>query len=123
MNGKNKCKILKEIRQRIATENDIPFVTAECKYQGSCTGTCPRCEAELAYLEQELLKRQKAGKRIVIAGVAVTALLLGMKGCSTLKDAVEDFIDDNMTQGMVAEQPLTYAPGSQIEPLEEADTL
>lgn len=123
MNGKNKCKILKEIRQRIATENDIPFVTAECKYQGSCTGTCPRCEAELAYLEQELLKRQKAGKRIVIAGVAVAALLLGMKGCGTLKDAVEDFVDDNVTQGMVAEQPLTNAAGSQIEPLEEAETL
>ena len=47
MSGKNKCKILKEIRQKIADENDIPFVTAECQFQGECSGTCPKCEAEL----------------------------------------------------------------------------
>ena len=47
MRGRQKCKILKEIRQRIADENDIPYVTRECSYQGECTGTCPRCESEL----------------------------------------------------------------------------
>ena len=45
MRGKDKCKILKEIRQRIADENDIPYVTRECSYQGECTGTCPRRKA------------------------------------------------------------------------------
>ena len=34
MRGKNKCKLLKQIRQRIADENDIPFVTQECGYRG-----------------------------------------------------------------------------------------
>ena len=29
MLGKAKCKILKEIRQKIADENDIPYVTRE----------------------------------------------------------------------------------------------
>ena len=29
MKGTNKCKILKEIRQKIADENDIPLVTRE----------------------------------------------------------------------------------------------
>ena len=47
MRGKQKCKILKEIRQRIADENDIPFVTRECSFQGECTGTCPRCESDI----------------------------------------------------------------------------
>ncbi len=54
MLGRAKCKILKEIRQTIADENDIPYVTRECTYQGDCSGTCPKCESELRYLEQEL---------------------------------------------------------------------
>lgn len=73
MLGRAKCKILKEIRQTIADENDIPYVTRECTYQGDCSGTCPKCESELRYLEQELEKRQLLGKR-----VAVTALCSGM---------------------------------------------
>ena len=47
MLGKQKCRILKQIRQRIADENDIPYVTRECTFQGECRGTCPRCESEL----------------------------------------------------------------------------
>ena len=77
MKGKEKCKILKEIRQRIATENDIPFVTSECKHQGDCRGTCPKCEAELQYLENELAKRQRLGKRIAVAGLVATFTLAG----------------------------------------------
>ncbi len=75
MNGKSKCKILKGIRKQIADENDIAFVTSECKYQGDCTGTCPKCEAELQYLESELRKRQNAGKAIAVAGIAATMLV------------------------------------------------
>lgn len=80
MNGKNKCKILKDIRRQIAQDNDIEFVTSECKYQGDCTGTCPKCEAELRYLEQELAKRQAAGKAIAVAGISA-ALVVGAAGC------------------------------------------
>ena len=40
--GKRTCKILKEIRAQIAAENDIAFVTSECKHQGDCAGTCPK---------------------------------------------------------------------------------
>ena len=61
MRGKQKCRILKDIRRRIAEENDIPFVTRECGFQGECRGTCPRCESELRYLEQQLERR--AGDR------------------------------------------------------------
>ncbi len=73
MLGRAKCKILKEIRQTIADENDIPYVTRECTYRGDCSGTCPKCESELRYLEQELEKRQRLGR-----GVAVTALCSGL---------------------------------------------
>ena len=84
MDGKNKCKILKEIRKKIADENDIPFVTEECKYKGECKGTCPKCEAELVYLELELQKRRQVGKRIAVAGVATAAVLLSAQACSAI---------------------------------------
>jgi len=80
MTGKSKCKILKEIRQQIARDNDIELVTSECKYQGDCTGTCPKCEAELRYLENELAKRQQMGKAVAVAGIAAT-FVLGAAGC------------------------------------------
>lgn len=102
MTGKNKCKILKEIRQKIAQENDIPYVTAECKYQGSCKGTCPRCEQELAYLEQELLKRKKMGKRIAVAGLAAASLLVAAKGCDIVCEELTEWVESQTTQGMVS---------------------
>ena len=81
MKGKNKCKLLKEIRQKIADENDIPYVTRECSYQGDCTGTCPKCEAELRYLEQELEKRRRLGKTVAVAAVAA-GLSLSLAACT-----------------------------------------
>lgn len=101
MNGKNKCKILKEIRQQIADANDISLVTAECKYQGNCKGTCPKCEEELAYLERELKKRQQTGKRIAIAGLAAASLLLAVKGCDIVGEKIEEALEDVGTGGAV----------------------
>ena len=69
--GKQTCKILKEIRKQIAEKNDITFVTKECRHKGDCAGTCPACEAEVRYLEQELRKRQLLGKTAIVAGLSV----------------------------------------------------
>ncbi len=80
MNGKSKCKILKEIRKQIAAENDIAYVTSECKYKGDCSGTCPKCEAEVRYLEDQLCQRQQTGKTVAVAGIAA-ALLVTASGC------------------------------------------
>ncbi len=81
MLGKAKCKILKEIRQKIADENDIPYVTRECSYQGDCSGTCPRCESELRYLERELKARQRIGKQVAVTALC-TGISLGAAGCT-----------------------------------------
>ena len=79
--GKQTCKILKEIRKQIAAENDIELITSECTYKGDCDGTCPKCEAEVRYLERELEKRQRLGKAAVFAGMtlgtAITAASCG----------------------------------------------
>ena len=69
--GKNICNQLKEVRKRIAEENVIPLEVEECTYKGECRGTCPRCEAEVRYLENALADRQKRGKAIKVAGVAM----------------------------------------------------
>jgi len=81
MSGKQKCRILKEIRQRIAEENDIPYVTRECHFQGECRGTCPRCESELRYLEEQLALRASLGKRVAVAALCA-GMALSAAGCS-----------------------------------------
>lgn len=80
MKGKEKCKALKELRQKIAEENDIEYAVSECTHQGNCKGTCPKCEAELRYLERELERRTRLGKTVVLAGLS--ACLAGVvAGC------------------------------------------
>ena len=81
--GKQTCKILKEIRKQIAAENDIHLVIEECTYQGDCKGTCPKCEAEVRYLERELEKRQRMGKAAIFAGMSLTTALTAA-GCGPL---------------------------------------
>ena len=76
--GKNICNELKAVRRRIADENGIPLDVKECTYHGPCAGTCPRCEAEVQYLESELEKRIRLGRVATVAGVA-----LGLASCGT----------------------------------------
>lgn len=76
--GKNVCNELKKMRRRIAEENEIPFEIKECTYHGPCRGTCPRCEAEVRYLERELENRIRLGRVATVAGVS-----LGLASCGT----------------------------------------
>ena len=68
--GKSTCKVLKEIRQKIANENGIRYVPKECHYKGECKGTCPACEAEVRYLEEELKRKRRNGFAIKLGGIA-----------------------------------------------------
>jgi len=97
MKGKERCKILREIRQKIATDNNISLITNECSYKGECKGTCPKCEAEVRYLERELERRRRMGQFITIAGLAVGSAL-GLASC-----------DDSATEGDVAPMPSYYS--------------
>ena len=78
--GKQTCKILKEIRRQIAEANGIEFITSECRYKRDCLGTCPKCEAEVRYLEQQLRAHQHMGKAVTLAGISAGMIL--MSGCS-----------------------------------------
>ena len=83
--GKNICKQLMEVRRRIAKENDIPLEIKECTYKGECRGTCPRCEAEVRYLEKSLAERISLGKVATVAGLA---LGLAAPGAAVAQDTL-----------------------------------
>ena len=74
--GKNTCKILKEIRRQIAEANDISYVVSECKFKGECSGSCPKCEAEIEYLEQQLNERRLSGKIVRLVGISASVIAM-----------------------------------------------
>ncbi len=92
--GKQTCKILKEIRRQIAEANGIEFATSECRYKGDCLGTCPKCEAEVRYLEQQLRTRSLAGKAVALAGISAASLAMLMPMTSEAQTPTErqDFL-------------------------------
>lgn len=98
MKGKEKCSALKEIRRQIAEKNDIPYAVSQCRHQGDCKGTCPKCEAELRYLEQELAVRKNLGKAVAIAGISMGA-------CSSLTACAPIEAAQNVTISSPIEMP------------------
>ena len=72
--GKSTCKVLKEVRRKVADANGIPLQERECTHTGDCAGTCPYCESEVRYLERELSKRRALGKAVAVAGIALSAV-------------------------------------------------
>lgn len=94
--GKNICQELKAIRKEVAEQNDIPLEQHECTYDGLCDGTCPRCEAEVKYLETELRSRMTLGKAAVVAGVAVG--LASFTSCVVEGEVEEPWMHDSTQQ-------------------------
>ena len=88
-NGKNICKYLKEVRKNIANENNIPLEQEECTFEGECNGTCPHCEAEVKYIEQELSRKGKMnilGKAAAIAGITLSVAACNTGGHQLMGD-------------------------------------
>ena len=56
---------------QVAKANDIKYAPTECHYEGDCAGTCPKCESEVAYLEEELARRRRLGLTTRVAGLAL----------------------------------------------------
>lgn len=69
--GKRVCFSLKQVRKQIADANEISFEVTECKHQGDCHGTCPKCEAELRYIENQLSLRRAAGMAVTVVGLSL----------------------------------------------------
>lgn len=128
--GKQTCKILKEIRRQIAEANGIEFATSECRYKGDCLGTCPKCEAEVRYLEQQLRARSIAGKAVALVGISAAsiAMLMPISTEAQAQQERQDFLKgsipamtdtitvrgfvlsgDTLPDGTISKEPLTGA--------------
>jgi hypothetical protein len=58
---KKQCKLLKEMRAKIAKDNGIDgFEYKDCPYEGPCSGTCPACDAEAEALYYALKNNGKS---------------------------------------------------------------
>lgn len=75
MTGREKCKLLKVLREIIARENNIHFNASGCNYVGECMGFCEKCDSEIRYLEKELQKKILAGEKIQLSNLAYPSLL------------------------------------------------
>ena len=97
--GKSTCQQLKKIRREIAEANHIPWEDSECHYEGDCAGTCPKCDAELRFLENALRMSKQLGKAVALSGAA-----LSLAACS------------NQTTG----EPLISEDASDVEITEDS---
>ena len=103
--GKNNCDFLKNIRLQIAEENNIPLKIEECTFEGNCKGTCPRCEAELQFLETKLVERSSLGKKSLVAGLSLGLLTSTLISCDPYDPPLEGDIapppDTTRTEKMI----------------------
>ena len=118
--GKEKCRILKQIRAEIARENDIEWVVSECKHKGNCKGTCPKCEQEVRQLEAALAKREALGKTVAVVGISAS-IALSVTGCVNpfpSTEAGEPIAGDMPFPDTAAEETYIAIDGEMIPPPE-----
>lgn len=91
MTGKQKCELLRKIREEIAEQNDIVYLSKDCGHKVCRTGTCPICEAEVKYLENELNEKAQRGERIELKGISFDTLFDALE---EMEDNYELFIEE-----------------------------
>ena len=89
--GKHTCETLKSIRKQIADANDIPYEPRVCTHKGDCMGTCPACESEMRYIENQLNIRKMAGKAVKIVGLATMMTMASSVAASNETEISNDF--------------------------------
>ncbi len=89
--GKKTCETLKSIRKQIADANDIPYEPRVCTHKGDCMGTCPACESEMRYIENQLNIRKMAGKAVKIVGLATMMTMASSVAASNETEISNDF--------------------------------
>ncbi len=87
MTGKEKCRALRAIRERIAEVNEIEYAEKPCTHVGECRGTCPYCESQARRLTRELSKRRVLGKKVILAGLCA-GIAAATSGCAVVERVV-----------------------------------
>lgn len=93
MTGKEKCKLLKQIRKEIAESNGIVYLTSECTFEGDCRGFCPKCDAEIRYLDNELQEKAARGEKITLAGLSLNTFEQTVDTANSADIQTPDIID------------------------------
>ena len=101
--GKRTCEVLKAVRLEIAKANDIQYAPRECHHEGPCAGTCPACEAEVKYLEQQLQVRRMLGRAVMLTGIAVGLTSLTACGQNKLPNGCDNDSTETELAGDVAD--------------------
>lgn len=117
--GKEKCKILKQIRAEIARQNDIEWVVSECKHQGNCRGTCPKCEYEVRQLEAALARREALGKKVAVVGISA-GIALSVTGCDISLMPSQTLSGEPLPPETVADTAVEVCEGEMLPPDEVA---
>ena len=106
--------MLKTIRKQVANANEIKYEPRECNYQGECRGTCPACEAEVRYIEQQLDVRRQLGMAVAIVGIS--AGLSALTGCSNKAKKVDSVSEEEskLTVGKVRVDTLERVDGDVV---------
>lgn len=111
---KKVCQSLKVVRKQIADANEIPYEISECDHEGDCRGTCPKCESELRYIENQLNIRRAAGKAISLVGLSLgisTAFATNTPDNTLKEDSIQvvdlsnSITDGDLVFGMCEQQP------------------
>ena len=101
---------------QVAMANDIKYAPTECHHEGDCAGTCPKCEAEVRWLEQQLQLRRQLGKAVAVVGVSVG--LAALTACNSKTPTTESDPDtvsiESQTAGFLDMVPDTLSVESQI---------
>ncbi|MGO5017307.1 hypothetical protein ACTQ3T_10995 [Segatella copri] len=55
--GKDKCEILKMIRKYVAKKYGLDYEPSECTHEGSCMGSCLKCDGRFMLFRSSLKRR------------------------------------------------------------------
>lgn len=121
MDGKEKCRRLRAMRECIARANELDYCEKECGHEGPCAGTCPYCEAQARELERELSRRASLGRRVAVAGLCV-GMAAAVSGCSAV-DAAADAIRALVPHRAQTEEPVELEGDIAVEPTDAPDLV
>jgi TonB family protein len=109
--GKKICDTLKEVRMQVAKANDIKYAPTECHHKGDCAGTCPKCEAEVRWLEQQLQLRRQLGKAVAVVGVS-----MGLAALTSCESQLTEMNTDNNISSVLNQNNNSEWMGEIISP-------
>ena len=121
MDGKEKCRRLRAMRERIARANELDYCERECGHEGPCAGTCPYCEAQTRALERELSRRASLGRRVAVAGLCV-GMAAAVSGCSAV-DAAAGAIRALVPHRTQTEEPVELEGDVAIMPMDTSEPV